>query len=291
MKKISRWDMYFKEHKYPCIITNKDTYEIQYYNLEFKKILNIEEDAVLGTSFFDLVDMNMVHLEDSNPNWEENDSFETISYNKKYHRKFLLKCVKMEDGESIFCEMIPLENSPYDNIRFEKVVASCMEQFDGKGERQEIYTEVMKLMMEFYDGERAFVYNYDIKDSTINCIFQWSDDPTMRVSHEAEEKIDATLLTEWFDANNIDGVASASRESLERASQAEVELLEKFNLKNVTLCSVIDAENHIVGLVGVSDRRNEKAFLDRRLLQSVARVLGTRRGERKGGCRFTRTIL
>lgn len=270
MRGKNQWDIYFKEHKYPCIITNKETQVIVYYNREFEKLMDIDSSEI-GSRIFDIIKMDEIHLTNMNPNWDDIDYFESESYNKRLHRKFKLKLSKMEDGENIFCETVPLENSLYDNVVFEKAVTECMELLETSDGN--MYPKLMKMMADFYDAERAYVYRFDLDENTINCIAQWCDDPSFRVTQEVGTKIGTSIIMNWLEGENDAGIVSASNKIAYKEGAIEETILEKFDLENVTMCNIEDAKRNVVGFVGVSNRSDEDKSFDRRLMYTVSKLI------------------
>lgn len=277
MNTREQWNIYFREHKYPCFITDKDTSEVLYCNDKFLKIIGKDVEPI-GKRFFEIVDRGEVHIKEDTPNWDEVDYFETESYNKKWHRKFTLRSLKMKDKQSIFCEMVPLENTMYDNENFEKAVAQCMGYYDGEPDK--IFRNMMRLLTEFYNCERAYIYSFYVDESTINCVEQWCETSEFRVTKELGVKIPSGRFMEWIQDNNNEGMVSASDKNELDKDSIEYEVLHKFNIDNITLCNIENANHQVVGFVGLSNRLDDTVF-DRRLLHTVARLVAQDVGEER----------
>lgn len=273
-----QWDIYFREHKHPCFIVDRYTNEILYCNNEFSRVVEINKTPV-GKKFFDVVLKRDVHIEGEAPDWDQVDYFETKSYNKKLHRKFMLKSIKMEDGNSIFCEMVPLENILYDNELFEKAVVECMGYYEMN--TGNIHKKMMRLLTEFYNCERAYIYSFYSGENTINCVEQWCESEEFRVTEEIGTKICAGKIMEWLARENSVGIVRASNKDDLDKNSMEYEVLEKFQLTNVTLCNVLDVNNHITGFVGISNCQGDSTEFDPRLLHTISRLVAQEVGEDK----------
>lgn len=270
MEGREHWDIYFKDHKYPCFITDRETQVLLYYNNEFMKVTECDENKV-GQCLFDVINIDEVHVTNTNVDWNTVDSFETESYNKRTHRKFTLKSTKMESGQEILCEMVPQEHSLYDNLLFEKAAGKCMNIFGGDEEK--VYPELMKLVADYYKSDRAYIYRFDLKNSKINCLAQWCVDPEFKISHNSEHRLETGAFMEWLQSKNNAGIVSASNRQVLDATSIEAQMLNNFKLRNVTLCNIEDANHKVVGLIGVSNRKDEGTFFDRRLLHTVSRLV------------------
>ncbi len=267
MEGREHWNVYFKDYKYPCFITKKDTEELVYCNDEFKKIVE-HSDEKIGRNIFDVVKKNEVHITNTNPNWDEIENFEAESYNKRTHRRFTLKFTKMEGGEEILCEMVPKENSLYDNLLFEKAIAKCNNILEG--EKDKVYTELMRLIAQFYKGERAYIYKFDLNKGTVNCLAQWSENTNFSIKHIKEPALDTNKFVKWLQENNNAGVLSANNRQVLDSGSEEAKLLEGYKLRNITLCNIEDANHKVIGVIGISNRSEEVNNFDRRLVHTVS---------------------
>lgn len=276
MEGREHWNIYFKDYKNPCFITNKDTGDFVYCNNEFEKLLGCTQEVV-GKPFSEVINMREVHLTSDSPNWDLVDTFETESYNKRTHRRYTLKSSKMECGQDILCEMIPQEHSLFDNLLFEKAAENCMSIWGGEDEK--IFPDLMKLVAEFYDAKNACIYRFDYKSKKMNCLAQWGEENSIATKENADQEMDASKTMAWLQEQNSAGIVSISNRQIVASGSIEEQLLSKYRINNITLCNIEDANHKVVGVICVSDRKDETKFLDRRLLHTVSRLVAQEVGK------------
>ncbi|MFI3254596.1 MAG: bifunctional diguanylate cyclase/phosphodiesterase [Eubacteriales bacterium] len=265
------YDVYFGNHKNPCVITDRDTHECLFANDVFFKVYKVSRDIV-GNNFYDYVPLIENHMEEEIPNWDEEYYYETDSYNVRLNRQFLMRAVYNKIDNTIFCEAIPVENDLEKNSNFEDAMTRCMDIYQQPEET--VMISFMELLCDFYECERAYVYRFNFQDSTINCVSQWCLDPNFRVTEEVGTKMDATFLIDWIQEEHVAGIVSADSEKPDFPKDSTLaKIMNTFKMRNLALCNVEDSNHKVVGVVGLSNRKDCNQILDRRLLNTISKFV------------------
>ncbi|MFI3254909.1 MAG: bifunctional diguanylate cyclase/phosphodiesterase [Eubacteriales bacterium] len=271
MDKQKLCQILFGNHKNPCFLTDRTTCECLYANDEFFRVYQVSRD-IIGSNFYEYISMEESHLEEAFPDWDKQDFYETDSYNSRLNQRFFMRAGYIRESNVIFCEMIPTNNDLEANSSFEEAMTRCMEIY---GQPEEtVLISFMELLCQFYESERAYVYRFNFTDNTINCVSQWCLDPQFNITKEIGTKMDCTFLIKWLEEENVGGIVTANREAEDFDQNTTIaKIMETFQMKNVTLCTVEDSNHKPVGLVGLSNRQDYRKLLDRRLLHTISRFV------------------
>lgn len=270
VEKLSRWNIYWKNHKYPCFLADVSTEQLVYVNEEFLKVFNVDQ-SVIGRSFYEVLQKEEDIEVDITPNWALQKVFESELVFKATKQRFRVTAVLTSNNEDVFCELKPLGESEQENS-FEKAMTRCMEIYQQPADT--ILTSFMELLCSFYGSKKAYVYRINQEDLTINCIAQWTVDPALQVAQDVGEKMDARFLINWIQTQYQTGIVMTNSDDEEfDENSVEAQILTTFKIKNVTMCKVEDINHNVVGVVGLTDRNEADKFFDCRLINTIARFV------------------
>ncbi len=271
MDRLKKWKIYYDNHKNACYLTDHSTLECLYANEEFFRVFQVSRD-IIGSNFYDYIPMAENHLEDDLPDWNKQDIYETVTHNNRLNRQFFLRAVLDRSENVVFCESIPAEDDLEQNSSFEQAMTRCMEIYQQPEET--VLSSFMELLCNFYDCDRAYVYRFNYQDDTINCVSQWCVDPKFRVTQEIGTKMDSSFLIKWIQEDNVAGIVTADNENPDFSKESTLsQIMDTFKMKNMTLCTVEDSNHKVMGVVGISNRKDYKKLLDRRLLNAISRFV------------------
>ncbi len=265
--KRKKWDLLFRHHINPCMITHRDTGELLYYNQKCADLFDWSQKEV-GKNFYTLVLPEDVDLGGVPPDWNEDLTFSSESYNKKLNLSFLMNATLLDDEIGVFCEMIPAE-SQEDKHRFEEAMTQCMEIYTQSGDT--VLLSLMQYLSVFFDSEAAYIYRFDTKKNVTYCVAQWTEDEKYQVKQELPMDFGTDTLISFITEKSIAGIVVADSESSNFDHTAPMSKnMRELHIKNLTFSAVEDTNHNIIGLVGLSNRRDMKRPLERRLLTAIS---------------------
>lgn len=119
MEQTKLWARFFDHHKNPCFITDVETGTLLYANPEFFHLYGLNED-VIGKAYYDVIDPSNVHTDKEFPNWNQQEVFDTESYNKQLNMRFTVHASKLDNKNHIFTEMMSVDHDLHANSIFEE---------------------------------------------------------------------------------------------------------------------------------------------------------------------------
>lgn len=272
MDKAKLWETHYDNNRCPCFITDRTTVEILYCNPAFLQLFN-KDKSMIGSNFYDIVSLSDTHLEDSLPDWKNQDYYETETYNETLNMRFLLKATYDKVDDTIFCTLIPTELDLEANYEFEKAMTRCVEIFDNKKANSHTMEDFSLLLADFYDSEVAYVYHFDQKNKKVVCVAHYtSQDYQQNGGSTSSMGMDSIIR--WFQDDTTPTIIIADIEHKKTAIHPVLQdIIETFQVRNVVFHKVEDGKGNFVGMVGVTNRRDTSKLFDRRLISTVARFV------------------
>ncbi len=271
MDRLKQWKMYFDDKKNPCIVTDRDTVELLYCNEAFLKVFKIEED-VIGKYFYDVVLLKDCYIDKKMPDWDTDDFYASESYNKELNIRLILSATVDRGNNVVVCEMKPIYDGMKENVAFEQAMADCMEIFT-KGSDKKILS-LMEYIGKFYDCEASYVYRFDEEENILYCISQWAENPAYCIAEETQTNYNGQRLLTILNNGVKGGILVFDKESPDYNANSLVNnLMNKMQLRNITICAVEDSNNKIIGVVGLSNRRNMDIPLKPKLLIAISKIV------------------
>lgn len=265
MLNINDLKMLIANNKYPCYIREKDSFEIKYANDEFFKVFECDE-SIYGKKITDIIkiDHNSVHeIKDSAMT---QNSWEFKFFHHPTSKNYSGTSTILSDESTVFCEYKVYKDKELEN-KFEQAMARCMDIYQ---QTTDVLVSFMELLCEYYVCDRAFVYGFNKETTTFNCVSSWSND-----GHEATKVITkeqhSNFLIKWITNENESGIVIIDNQTNENTILSKV--LKFFQIENTILCAVLDVNNEVIGLVGLSNFPNFENFFDRRLINTIARFV------------------
>ncbi|MFI3250239.1 MAG: EAL domain-containing protein, partial [Eubacteriales bacterium] len=272
MDKIKLWQTYFDTNSSPCVVTDKETVEILYCNNAFLQIFE-KGNSIIGKYFYDIIPLTDCYMEEKLPDWDNQDYYETESYNETLNMRFLMKATLDKSNNSVFCIMIPTESDIISNVEFEKAMTRCVEIFDKEQESRLALEELSFLMSEFYDSEVGYIYHFDEVNDKVVCVAHYTA-PDYKPNGGATTSVGMAAIIKWFQDENTPTIVMGDIENDKEAIHPTLlDIIHTFQVRNIAFHKVQDGKGNFVGMVGVTNRRNPTKLFDRRLIATIARFV------------------
>lgn len=264
------WERYFENHKNPCFVNDKPTGELLYCNESFANLYGLTEDWK-GKKFHEVVSTCSIQSLEKYPNWDLQEIFETETYNTDLNQRFLVKSTVILDKDTIFNEIISLDENIQENSRFEDAMTRCVEIFEQRDETKVALTAFTELLADFYDAELAYIYRLHKENSTIEPVTSWVS-PDFKPSEQGKSKMGKEGLFSWFQSPETPSLIISDVGQAVNDKTLE-DIKTTFCVKNVVFAKVEDGSGEVVGFVGVSNRRDANQFVDFRFISTIARFV------------------
>lgn len=269
-------DNIFGETPTPCFLVELERDEIVYMNPAMQEMLEMlgSPDDIFGKKFYNVITNrgSSCSLCVSSEELTTVKKIEHHLYNVMLGRHFRVThvLVNLFGNDYNLSKYYELDTNDSTKVTFEEAMTRCISIFQKP--KHAITADFMELLCEFYDCDRAYVYyiNYDTME--ITCDTQWSTDPYYKVPQNLGAYMNANVLIEWFRTRNEFGIVEANRHNVRFTKDVLSEnILSAFQLDNLTMSVIEDLEGKILGVVGLSNRR-EQAF-NYRLIDAVTRFI------------------
>lgn len=256
----------FDELQMPCFVVTCDKGEVLYLNPAMRDMLSLDSDKeVLGKHLYDVIP------KDEN----EQNSLQFIDtmgeeryYSPALMSNFLIsyRPVFFEAETFCLCKYYKEKNVTSQAITFEEAMNTCMLIFQQSFD--DIVPSFMKLLCEFYQSERAFVYHVNQKTREITCDFQWCTDPDYEKNLKDKVLDNSEFLFQWLEERNDLGILDEDRRlaNFDKNSLSG-QILDGLSLENLTINVIENDKHEVTGAVGISNRK--MSYLDYRLLNAI----------------------
>lgn len=141
-----------------------------------------------------------------------------------------------------------------------------------KQEDHTIIPKYLEILGEFYQADKGHYYEIDYEKSMITNLYNWKKDAEMKLYQELGTKVDIVKVLEWLKNRNGSNILEVDRtRNYEVQNPFMNDILDSFKLDNLIL-SVIEDENHqLVGIVGMSNRKNKDVNF--RFLRVISKLI------------------
>lgn len=265
-------DVLFGDCQNPCCLSDVKSDDIVYMNVAMKKMFEIVEEIPSQKCY------EILQEGDARCSFCPNDSLEflkiheTYIYNQKLDEYFRVNhtLLQYEGIDYNLCKYYPAPTFSQQQQSFDDAMSNCLKIF--KMEEDAQVPAFLEILGKFYGSEKAYIYDFDQEDGTIQCEEMWVKASSIIHFKEISDKIPMKGALEWFGRKNEIGIIEANsvlKDFTEDSIEAYV--LKAFQLENVVLCNLADNSDKLERMVGLSNRKETE--FDYRFLRAVARFL------------------
>ncbi|MFI3254200.1 MAG: EAL domain-containing protein [Eubacteriales bacterium] len=270
MKTEEHWEQLLQNQKFACFLADMEKREIFYVNDELEKITGSKEGVIGKTYMVALAEQNFSVISNTPLHWDFQQPMFTEVYNKSLNLGYITTFSVIPKADVIFCSLKPINGNEVSDFTFENTLSKCIATLTNDETTRNL--ELLKILGEFYNADKAYLYLVDRSTMKIPCAFNWTKNESITVTPDLSEKMDAKKLLAWFESGNEAGIIDTAREHNSFSMDSvEAEVLNAFHLENIVASVVEDTNSEALGMVIVSNRKNKKA--DFRLLQAVTRFM------------------
>lgn len=252
-------------NRYPCYIREKNSFEITYANKEFFDSFQCDE-SIYSKKITDLIKIDQNSCHQTVDKALNKSSWEFKFFHQPTSKNYSGTSTVLSDDNTVFCEYQVYTDKDLEN-KFEQAMARCMDIYQ---QTTDILVSFMELLCDYYECDRAFVYSFNKETTTFNCVSSWSLDDH-EIIKEIKKEQNSDFLIKWIQDYNEAGIVMIDDVNNENAILSKI--LKSFEIKNTIICAVLDENNQVIGIVGLSNRRKLTDFFDRRLINTIARFV------------------
>ncbi len=269
MVRLDKWDLIFQNYKFPCFMANSATKQVFYMNEMLKSLLHSQEDA-LGKTYYEILNQeDFSVLGNLAPNWDQAEPVSVEVFSKSKNLGFHCTFVLMPESDVIFCTMKPLKGAS-NSYTFEERLNQCLAVLHEEDDQRGV--ELLRILGEFYDADKAYLYLVERKTKKLPCKFSWTRHSAIHVTPDLADKIDPDEFLQYLETRNEAGIIDSARVHSSFCHDSfEAVILNAYGLENIVMAVVEDNQNQPIAMVIVSNRKNLNA--DFRLLQAVTRLM------------------
>lgn len=296
MKKDTYEKIILDETENVVYLSEIDTYRLLYMNRYCMELLGIrQEEDYVGRPCYEILQGRTAPCEFcTNSVLNEHSFYTWKQYSEPLNRWFIRKDKKivLPDGRAVRLE-IASDNTEDENnqshlsrrLNKEETLLRCVQTLSGHENIQAAISELLKIIGEFYGGDRACAFELSPDGTLCNSICEWRMSGVHKKSRE-QEQIPVEKLSLCLDTIRKKGYFSASRRDIpEGSSDPAAQTLDGLQLDS--LIAVPLTENGVItGLLGVSNPTAEADDLT--LLTSVSYFIDNEVQKRKMTARLER---
>ncbi len=266
------WSKYFQHHKYPCFVNDKKSGELLYCNEDFLSLYQVTEDW-RGQKFSDVVSICSIQAAQEFPDWDIQDVFETETYNNDLNQRFMVRSAVIVDRETIFNEIIPLDETVDKDSQFDSAMTRCIEIYEQRTDSKETLTAFAQLLAEFYNAELAYIYRFHKHDKSIEPLTSWVA-PDFKPSeiNTGSSRMGKEGLYDWFTSEETPSLIIGDLNTGNNHPSLK-DIMYTFAIRNVVFAKVVNTQSEVIGFVGVSNRRDTSKFIDLRFISTISRFV------------------
>lgn len=258
----------------PCSVFDIETHEIIFQNYAMKKLLKDARGYVKDDPNERCYEQ-MFQRESPcdlcpNPLLEVNSFFESNTYNPVLQKNFRVQSTKFEvKGRSYNISKYFVTSSYSNQVdSFNEALTQGLQIFSGKHTFEQMTSSFLALIAQFYLSDLCHVIYFDHSRTQVSRQFQWGREDTYDLDKMLQKQSLETLLS-WLEPCARGSIVNIDpRAEGYRPTQEYVNLLDLFEVNNLSMCLLYDDENRCVGTVALCDRRDSS--FDPRLLHTVS---------------------
>ncbi|MFI3252767.1 MAG: bifunctional diguanylate cyclase/phosphodiesterase [Eubacteriales bacterium] len=267
MADYNYWNPYFADNEYPCYIRDIYTEEIIYANEKFFYAFQCDE-SIIGKKYYEIVDLDQDSIDHINNSIQRKKDYDFKFTDKKTNLQCLGNAHLIRDQRSIFCQCrVMLE----ENTKLEVALTRCTEIY--KLPHEEVAPALMKLLLDYYGGSRAYLHRINKDDLKITCIAECTKGRHPRVNENVFTGEEARKMIAFAEKNLEDNISKGASAEMTETDPALGESLIAQGINNYIFSTVEDINKNIVGVVGITNLENFEKSVDTRLLETVSRFV------------------
>lgn len=243
-------------------ISDPFTYELVYMNRFGMKLLDIKKQEDLeGKKCYELLQGEKKPCEFcTNSKLEKKKFYTWMHYNKKLNEHFYIKNKNIEvNGRKLRLEIatnITKNEMEKQRLKFElsneQTLVQCIETLAKNNNTEMAINELLKIIAEFYCGDRAYIFEINYVNQTISNTYEWCGEG---ISNEIRnlQKIPLEAVERWLDEFKKKGefyITSVGKNV--KKESIEYEVLVAQGIESLVVAPLME-NNEIVGFLGVDN--------------------------------------
>ena len=261
----------FQDDVFSAIVENSDsliylsdpeTYEMIFLNRKTREMFGVDETEYIGKPCYELLQgldspcefctNQLLDPDGTSYLWER--------YNPLLDRNFLLKdCLLPLNGKLVRMEICtditegePVSRGLERRLEGEKTLVRCIQTLSGEKDVDTAVDSILGIIGEFYNANRAYIFEFDPEGDTLSNTYEWCKDPSM-AEIDNLQKVPMEAVDRWMDKFEKCGVFYiTSLGKNVRRDSIEYEILNSQGIESLIAAPLI-SDGKISGFLGVDD--------------------------------------